>query len=227
MKDILIIEDNAQLGTLISDFLKREGYITDHALSAEDGFSCLEQETYKLLLLDVMLPGRDGFEALCELRKTRNMPVLMMSAKTDDESKIMGLETGADDYVEKPFSIPVLCSKIKALLRRSYETTPDKQILSAYGLTVDRDSRRVCKNGREITVNGKEFDLLLYLMEHKGQAVRRETLFDAVWGVNCYSEMSSLSVYISWLRDKIEDDPKKPLLIQTVYKVGYRFGDGV
>ena len=227
MKDILIIEDNAQLGTLISDFLKREGYTTDHALSAEEGFACLEQENYKLLLLDVMLPGKSGFEALCELRESRNMPVLMMSAKTDDESKIMGLETGADDYVEKPFSIPVLCSKIRALMRRSYETASDKQILSVYGVTVDIASRRVFKNGSEVTVNGKEFDLLVYLMEHKGQAVRKETLFDAIWGVNCYSEMSSLSVYISWLRDKIEDDPKKPVLIQTVYKVGYRFGDRV
>ena len=227
MKDILIIEDNAQLGTLISDFLKRESYTTDHALSAEEGFSYLEQESYKLLLLDVMLPGRDGVETLCELRKTQNMPVLMMSAKTDDESKIMGLETGADDYVEKPFSIPVLCSKIKALLRRSYETASDKQFLVADGLTVDLASRRVFKNGSEITVNGKEFDLLTYLMAHKGQAIRKEMLFDAVWGVNCYSEMSSLNVYISWLREKIEDAPKKPVLIQTVYKVGYRFGDNV
>ena len=226
MKDILIIEDNQQLGTLIGDFLKREGYTTDHALSAEEGLSLLEQERYKLLLLDVMLPGKDGFEALCEIRKSRNMPVLMMSAKTDDESKILGLETGADDYVEKPFSIPVLCSKIKALMRRSYETSPEKQILSASGLTVDVASRRVFRNENEITVSGKEFDLLVYLMAHKGQALRKETIFDEVWGVNCYSEMSSLSVYISWLRDKIEDDPKKPVLIQTVYKVGYRFGEG-
>ena len=227
MKDILIIEDNAQLGTLISDFLKREGYSTDHALSAEEGFSHLEQESYKLLLLDVMLPGKDGFEALCEIRRSRNMPVLMMSAKTDDESKIMGLEIGADDYMEKPFSIPVLCSKIKALMRRTYETAADKQVLSACGLTVDIGSRRVFKNGAEIAVNGKEFDLLAYLMEHKGEAIRKERLFDEVWGVDCYSEMSSLSVYISWLRDKIEDDPKKPVLIQTVYKVGYRFGDSL
>ncbi len=227
MKDILIIEDNEQLGTLIGDFLKREGYSTDHALSAEDGLLRLEQERYKLLLLDVMLPGKDGFEALCEIRKSRNMPVLMMSAKTDDDSKILGLETGADDYVEKPFSIPVLCSKIKALLRRSYDTAAEKQILSAGGLTVDVGSRRVYKNGSEIAVSGKEFDLLVYLMQHKGQAMRKETIFNEVWGVDCFSEMSSLSVYISWLRDKIEDDPKNPVLIQTVYRVGYRFGEGV
>ena len=227
MKDILIIEDNEQLGTLIGDFLKREGYSTDRALSAEDGLLRLEQERYKLLLLDVMLPGKDGFEALCEIRKSRNMPVLMMSAKTDDDSKILGLETGADDYVEKPFSIPVLCSKIKALLRRSYDTAAEKQILSAGGLTVDVGSRRVYKNGSEIAVSGKEFDLLVYLMQHKGQAMRKETIFNEVWGVDCFSEMSSLSVYISWLRDKIEDDPKNPVLIQTVYRVGYRFGEGV
>ena len=225
MRDILIIEDNAELGTLIGDFLRREGYQTDHALSAEEGLAMLERETYKLLLLDVMLPGRDGFTALSEIRRSRSMPVLMMSAKTDDESKIMGMEIGADDYVEKPFSMRVLCSKIRAVMRRAYDIT-DKQVISVGGITVDIGSRRVFRNEQEIPVKGKEFDLLVFLMQHKGQAMRKETIFDEVWGADCYSEMSSLSVYISWLREKIEDDPRNPALIQTVYKVGYRFGEG-
>ena len=225
MKDILIIEDNAELGTLICDFLRREKWQTDLAQSAEEGFEMLAHETYKLLLLDVMLPGKDGFTALSELRRSRSMPVLMMSAKTDDESKILGMEIGADDYVEKPFSMRVLCSKIRALMRRAYDIT-EKQVISVGGITADIGSRRVFRNEQEISVKGKEFDLLVYLMQHKGQAMRKETIFDEVWGADCYSEMSSLSVYISWLRDKIEEDPRNPQLIQTVYKVGYRFGEG-
>lgn len=225
MRDILIIEDNAELGTLIGDFLRREGYQTDHALSAEEGLAMLERETYKLLLLDVMLTGRDGFTALSEIRRSRSMPVLMMSAKTDDESKIMGMEIGADDYVEKPFSMRVLCSKIRAVMRRAYDIT-EKQVISVGSITVDIGSRRVFRNEQEIPVKGKEFDLLVFLMQHKGQAMRKEKIFDEVWGADCYSEMSSLSVYISWLREKIEDDPRNPALIQTVYKVGYRFGEG-
>ena len=151
------------------------------------------------------------------------MPVMIISAKTDDESKILGMEIGADDYVEKSVSIPVLTSKIKALMRRSYDVTGDKEILSAEGLTVDVSARTVYKNAQKIDIMGKEFDLLVYLMENRGKALKKETIFNAVWGESCFSELSSLSVYISWLRDKIEDDPKNPKYIKTVYKIGYQF----
>ena len=224
MTDILIIEDNEELGSLISDFLRREGWSVILRGSAEEGMEYLENEVVRLLLLDVMLPGKDGFEALSEIRKTRNMPVMIMSAKTDDESKILGVEIGADDYVEKSVSIPVLISKIKALMRRSYDVAEDKQILSAGEITVDVGARTVYKNEEKIDIMGKEFDLLVYLMENRGKALRKETIFNAVWGESCFSELSSLSVYVSWLRDKIEDDPKKPKYIKTVYKVGYQFG---
>lgn len=224
MTDILIIEDNEELGSLISDFLRREGWSVILRGSAEEGMEYLENEVVRLLLLDVMLPGKDGFEALSEIRKTRNMPVMIMSAKTDDESKILGVEIGADDYVEKSVSIPVLTSKIKALMRRSYDVAEDKQILSAGEITVDVGARTVYKNEEKIDIMGKEFELLVYLMENRGKALRKETIFNAVWGESCFSELSSLSVYVSWLRDKIEDDPKKPKYIKTVYKVGYQFG---
>ena len=224
MTDIVIIEDNEELGSQISDFLRREGWSVILRGSAEEGMEYLENEVVRLLLLDVMLPGKDGFEALSEIRKTRNMPVMIMSAKTDDESKILGVEIGADDYVEKSVSIPVLTSKIKALMRRSYDVAEDKQILSAGEITVDVGARTVYKNEEKIDIMGKEFDLLVYLMENRGKALRKETIFNAVWGESCFSELSSLSVYVSWLRDKIEDDPKKPKYIKTVYKVGYQFG---
>lgn len=225
MTDILIIEDNEELGGLISDFLKREGWSVKLCPTAEEGLEVLGQDSFKLLLLDIMLPGKDGFEALAEIRKDRNMPVIIMSSKTDDESKILGMDIGADDYVEKSVSIPVLTSKIKALMRRSYETAEDKQILSAQGITVDVGARKVYKNDELVDIKGKEFDLLVYLMQRRGQALRKETIFNAVWGESCFSELSSLSVYISWLRDKIEDDPKNPKLIKTVYKIGYTFGE--
>ncbi len=223
MTDILIIEDSEELGNLISDFLRREGWSVTLKESAEEGLEFLEKDVARLLLLDVMLPGKDGFEALREIRKTRSMPVMIMSAKTDDESKILGVEIGADDYVEKSVSIPVLTSKIKALMRRSYEVSEDKQIISADEITVDVGARTVYKKDEKIDIMGKEFDLLVYLMENRGKALRKETIFNAVWGESCFSELSSLSVYISWLRDKIEDDPKNPKYIKTVYKIGYQF----
>ncbi|MBP5281806.1 MAG: response regulator transcription factor [Lachnospiraceae bacterium] len=225
MTDILIIEDNEELGGLIADFLKKEGWTIRREISAEDGLSALEEESFKLLLLDVMLPGKDGFAALGEIRKSRNLPVLMMSAKTDDESKILGMEIGADDYVDKPFSIPVLTSKIKALMRRSYEIGEEKEILSAEGITVDVGARKVYKNDMIVDVKGKEFDLLVYLMQHRGKALSKENIFNQVWGESCFSELSSLGVYVSWLREKIEDNPREPKLIKTVYKVGYQFGE--
>lgn len=224
MTDILIIDDNEELAGLISDFLIREGYSVRRAASAEEGLTLLENEMFRLLLLDLMLPGKSGYDALGEIRRSRNIPVIMMSAKTDDESKILGMDIGADDFVDKPFSIPVLTSKIKAVMRRTYDTA-EKDILSVCGITADVGARRVYKNGAEVPVKGKEFDLLVYLMEHKGQTLEREKIFNAVWGADCFSELSSLSVYISWLKAKIEDDPKNPTLINTVYKVGYRFGD--
>ncbi|MCR5226944.1 MAG: response regulator transcription factor [Eubacterium sp.] len=225
MTDILIIEDNEDLGGLIADFLRREGWSVTLTGSAEEGLELLDKETFKLLLLDIMLPGKDGFETLVEIRKTRSMPVIIMSAKNDDESMILGIEIGADDYVDKSVSIPVLTSKIKAIMRRTYEAPEDKQILSVDGITVDVGARTVYKNEEKIDIMGKEFDLLVYLMENRGKALRKETIFDNVWGESCFSELSSLSVYVSWLRDKIEDDPKKPRYIKTVYKVGYQFGE--
>ena len=213
MTDILIIEDSEELGNLISDFLRREGWSVTLKESAEEGLEFLEKDVARLLLLDVMLPGKE----------TRSMPVMIMSAKTDDESKILGVEIGADDYVEKSVSIPVLTSKIKALMRRSYEVSEDKQIISADEITVDVGARTVYKKDEKIDIMGKEFDLLVYLMENRGKALRKETIFNAVWGESCFSELSSLSVYISWLRDKIEDDPKNPKYIKTVYKIGYQF----
>jgi len=224
MIDILIIEDNQELGILISDFLKREGFLVQWCETAEQGLDFLEQSRCKLVLLDVMLPGLDGFETCNQIREKANVPILLMSAKTDDKSKLLGYEVGADDYIEKPFAIPVLVAKMKALMRRSYELHEDRQILSECGITLDYKARTVTQNGKEIAVKGKEFDVLYYLMKHTGEVVDKDTLFDEIWGSDCFSEPATLNVHIRWLREKLEKDPKKPELIQTVWKVGYKFG---
>lgn len=224
MKDILVIEDNEELGKLISDFLKREGFTVDWKMSAEDGLDSLKKDAYKLLLLDVMLPGMDGYTALQDVRRTQKLPVLMMSARTDDQSKILGLQIGADDYIEKPFSIQVLGLKIRALMRRAYDLAEDRQLLTYGNVTMDVTTRIVYKDEKKIDVTGKEFDLLEYMMRNPEQILRKEKLFNEVWGADCFSELGSLNVHIRWLREKLEDDPKNPKLIQTVWGVGYKFG---
>ena len=224
MTDILVIEDNEELGALISDFLRREGYSVEWRTNAEDGLALIKTAAYKLLLLDVMLPGMDGYEALQEIRREQRIPVLMMSARTDDQSKILGLDLGADDYTDKPFSVDVLGFKIKALMRRAYDMTEDRQLLTYENITMDVKTRTVYKDGKEISITGKEFDLLEYMMRHPEQVLKKEKLFDEIWGFDCFSEQGSLNVHIRWLREKLEEDPKNPKLIQTVWRVGYKFG---
>lgn len=224
MTDILIVEDNEELGALIRDFLVRDGFTVTWKTTGEDGLSALKEDKYRLMLLDVMLPGFDGYETLRILRKDLGLPVIMMSAKNDDQSKILGLDVGADDYIEKPFSFPVLSSKIKAILRRNYDASEERKELSYKDIKVDLDDMTVRKGDKVISVNGKELDILIYFLKNPEKVIHKEVLFNAVWGTDCISEMSTLTVYIRWLREKLEDDPKNPEYIHTVWRVGYKFG---
>ena len=221
MTDILIVEDNEELGALIRDFLVRDGFTVTWKTTGEDGLSALKEDKYRLMLLDVMLPGFDGYETLRILRKDLGLPVIMMSAKNDDQSKILGLDVGADDYIEKPFSFPVLSSKIKATLRRNYDASEERKELSYKDIKVDLDDMTVRKGDKVIPVNGKELDILIYFLKNPEKVIHKEVLFNAVWGTDCISEMSTLTVYIRWLREKLEDNPAEPEFIKTVYKVGY------
>ena len=223
MTDILIVEDNEELGALIRDFLVRDGFTVTWKTTGEDGLSALKEDKYRLMLLDVMLPGFDGYETLRILRKDLGLPVIMMSAKNDDQSKILGLDVGADDYIEKPFSFPVLSSKIKAILRRNYDASEERKELSYKDIKVDLDDMTVRKGDKVIPVNGKELDILIYFMKNPEKVIHKEVLFNAVWGTDCISEMSTLTVYIRWLREQLEDDPKNPEYIHTVWRVGYKF----
>lgn len=224
MTDILIVEDDSEMGGLVKDFMIKEGFSVRLCTAAEEALELLMAEKVGLVLLDVMLPEMNGFETCAVIREKQDIPILMMSAMTDEDSKLLGYETGADDYIDKPFSVRVLTAKVKALLKRN--TSPEQgSLLIGCGIVLDPVSRRATKDGAELKLNAKEFDLLQYLMEHKGEAVRKDDLFNAVWGFDCFTEPSTVSVHICWLREKLEKDPNTPEIIKTVWKVGYRFGD--
>ena len=224
MTDILVIEDNEELGQLITDFLKREGYSVAWEKNAEDGLKLVGEAAFKMLLLDVMLPGMNGYEALQEIRRDQKLPVLMMSAKTDEQSKILGFEVGADDYIDKPFSFKVLGLKIKALMKRTYDLAEDRQLLTYGNITLDVTTKSVYKDDKPVSITGKEYELLEYMMRHPEQILNKDKLFNEIWGVDCFSDLGSLNVHIRWLREKLEEDPKNPKLIKTVWRVGYQFG---
>ncbi|EWM52164.1 response regulator transcription factor [Ruminococcus flavefaciens] len=224
MADILIVEDDPEMGRLVTDFMEKEGFSVRLCRAAEDALELFDKEHFGMVLLDVMLPKMNGFETCAEIRKKQDIPILMMSAMTDEESKLLGYETGADDYIDKPFSVRVLTAKVRALMKRN-RTDEQGDIISGQGITLDAVSRRVTKDGKELKLNAKEYELLYYFMQHQGEALSKEDLFNAVWGCDCFTEPSTVSVHIRWLREKIENDPNSPGIIKTVWKVGYRFGE--
>lgn len=223
MVDILLVEDNEELQKLIQIFLERGGYAVAAVSSAEEALSCLKRERVKLMLLDIMLPGMDGF-ALCDkVRQGNNIPIIILSARSEKEDKMNGFSLGADDYVEKPVDMDLLLAKIGALMRRNYELRQQNTILHSGGLMIDKDAKQVTLDGKTLSVTVKEYELLLLLAENPGKVLRKEYLFDQIWGVDSFSENQTLTVHIKMLRDKIEEDPKQPRRIQTVWGVGYKY----
>ena len=226
MIDILIVEDDAELGALLRSFISAAGYSTVLVSTAEKALSLLPSEPFRLALLDIMLPYRSGYEVARAIREKGDIPILLMSARADESSMLLGYEIGADDFIEKPFSTTILLAKIKVMLKRG--SVPERtaaDVLSGCGIDLHVSARTVTKNGKPVQLNTKEFDLLKCLMEHSGEALDKNHLFNEVWGSECFTEPSTVIVHIRWLREKIEDDPKDPKIINTVYKIGYRFGD--
>lgn len=224
MTDIIIIEDDPEFGQLLLEFILKEGFSAELCASAETALELFDSKDFRLVLLDVMLPGMDGFATCSVLREKSDLPILMMSAQNGESEKLLGYESGADDYIDKPLSIRILIAKIKALLKRNASTNENTGKLSENGVEIDLLSRQVISHGKICQLNSKEFELLKYLMQNSGRAIGRDELFDKIWGNDCFTEPSTVSVHIRWLREKIEASPNKPLLIQTVHKVGYRFG---
>lgn len=219
MIDILIVEDNKELANLLCDFLRAENYTVTVAENGEKALSLYEKYGARLVLLDIMLPGIDGFAVCAKIRENGNTPILIVSAKTEKDDKLSGLMLGADDYIEKPYDIDILLAKIGGIFKRRYAL----DTLTDGDLIVNRVSRTVTKAGRAIELSAKEFDLLVLLIENKGKALKKEAIFNQIWGSDSFSEPQTLTVHIKWLRQKIEDDPKEPQKIVTVWGVGYKY----
>lgn len=223
MIDILIVEDNTEISGLLCDFLRAEGFTVSAADNGEKALEIFEKYGAKLVVLDVMLPGMDGFAVCQKLREISNTPIFIVSARITKEDKLNGLILGADDYIEKPIDIDIITAKIKGLFRRRYESDS----ISFGDIVIDRVHRIVKKNGCEIKMTAKEFELLELLCENKGATLSKDMLFSRIWGFDSDSEPQTLTVHIRWLREKIEDDAKKPKHILTVWGVGYRFEEAM
>ncbi len=220
MTDILIVEDQRDISSLLCDFLRAENYIVTVAEDGEKALALYEKYGAKLVLLDVMLPGMDGFAVCSGIRKLGDVPIIILSARTEKDDKLNGLILGADDYMEKPFDIDILLAKIRGIFKRRYSM----EDVVAGNLRIDQERRMVYKDGILLNMTAKEFDLLLLLVENEGKVMRKESIFQQVWGSDSVSEPQTLTVHVKWLREKIEDDPANPKKIQTVWGVGYRFG---
>ncbi len=219
MTDILIVEDNTELGNLLCDFLKAENYTVCLVANGKAAIEYFMQEEVRLIILDIMLPGMDGFEVCRQIRENYNTPILMVTARTGKEDKLNGLLLGADDYIEKPYDIDIMLAKIQGIFKRRYAVDS----ITDGNLVVDRVGRLVYCKGKQLNLTTKEYELLLLLMENKGKSLKKEWLFNKVWGFDSFSEPQTLTVHIKWLREKIEENPKEPKRILTVWGVGYRF----
>lgn len=221
MVDILIVEDNKELCGLLCDFLRMENYTVSIAETGEKALSLYEKYGARLVLLDINLPELDGFGVCRKIRQNDNTPIIMLTARTDREDKLNGILSGADDYIEKPYDIDILLAKIKGIFRRRLSL----DIISDGNITLNIADETVTKCGVLVNVTSKEFQLLRLLIENKGQTLSKDFLFKRIWGIDSDSELQTLTVHIKWLRQKIEDDPKNPSKIVTVWGRGYRWGN--
>ncbi|MCT4620021.1 MAG: response regulator transcription factor [Marinisporobacter sp.] len=222
--NILITEDNEDINNLLFLHLSKEGYTVFQAFDGEEGLQLFNKEEIDLILLDVMLPKIDGFNLLTKIRETSEIPVIMLTARSEDADKVLGLGLGADDYVVKPFSVIEIISRVQAQLRRyiKYSSKEAKNILSNGHLSLDLTNYTVTKKGILITLNPKEFKLLSVFMKHVGNIYTKEQLYEIVWEELYHGDSNTIMVHMSHLREKLEDDPKNPKYLKTIRGIGYR-----
>ena len=219
--NVLIIEDEPQIAELISLYLKKEGITVKHALTGEDGLIQLKQDDCDLVILDINLPGMDGFEVLQQIRRMADLPVIIVSARQEDEDMIMGFGIGADDYVSKPFSPKVLAARVRANLKRNQGNDSHSSRQVSFGpYLLDMENIWLKKHGERQELSPKEMSLLLTLAESPEKPLSQETLYEKVWN-NSYGDLTTVSVHIQRLRKKLENNPAKPAFIKTSYGFGY------
>ena len=227
MKRILIIEDDQQIAMIERDYLAVNGFEADIAKTGNEGIRMAQDGEYDLILLDLMLPGTDGFTVCRELRETMDVPIIMVTAKDEDIDMIKGLGLGADNYITKPFSPNVLIAHVKAnlvqyeRLKQSGARTTNE--IQAGSIRLCTDSHRVFVRDKEVDIKNKEYELLLFLITNIDIVFNKETLYERIWGYGALGDNATVAVHIGHLREKIEDDPANPKYIQTVWGAGYRF----
>jgi two-component system alkaline phosphatase synthesis response regulator PhoP len=223
MPRILVVDDEPEIVRGLEDNLRFEGYETLSATNGADALVLAGREAPDLILLDIMMPKLSGWDVCRELRRTGiDVPVIMLTARGEEVDRVLGLELGADDYVTKPFSLRELLARVRAVLRRPGPRRKSEEL--AFGdVRIQRRARRVFRAGREIRMTRKEFDLLVYLVEHRGEVVTRERLLDEVWGYERFPTTRTVDTHVLRLRRKLEADPDQPAWIQTVHAQGYRF----
>jgi DNA-binding response OmpR family regulator len=223
---ILIIEDETSIAELERDYLVINGFECDIADNGVKGLEMALKNEYALVILDIMLPGIDGFAICTKIRETKDIPVLLISAKKDEIDKIRGFGLGADDYMTKPFSPSELVARVKMHIARYDRLTGKKEktpTLSIRGLVIDRNARKVTVSGEEKQFTAKEYDLLLFLAENPNRVFSRDILFDRIWGMESIGDVATVTVHIQRIREKIETDTQNPQYIETVWGAGYRF----
>ena len=227
MSRILIIEDEEAIADLEKDYLELSGFEVIIKNTGDEGLKTALEENFNLIVLDLMLPGIDGFEICKKIREVKNIPIIMVSAKKDDIDKIRGLGLGADDYMTKPFSPSELVARVKAHMAR-YERlvgsgVQENEIIEIRGIKIDKTARRVWVNGEEKQFTSKEFDLLTFLAQNPNHVFTKEELFSKIWDMESIGDIATVTVHIKKIREKIEFNTAKPQYIETIWGVGYRF----
>ncbi|MBI5825227.1 MAG: response regulator transcription factor [Chloroflexi bacterium] len=223
---ILIVDDEKRLVSLVQSYLTQEGYRALAAYNGKDALAVAEKETPDLIILDIMMPEMNGYEFMRAHRAEKDTPIIMLTAKVEDDDKIIGLELGADDYVTKPFKPRELMARVRNVLRRAGKNEPKGKTLKVSDITLDRDSREVFAGARSVDLTPSEFDLLAALMSAPGRVFSRLDLLDVIQGVRYEGYERTIDTHIKNLRAKIEADPRKPHYIETIYGVGYRLQKG-
>ena len=226
MARVLIVDDEPNIREVVGLYLSRDGHDVVSATDGEEALAVFRESEPDLVVLDLMLPKLSGLEVCCRMRAVRKVPLIMLTARGEEEERVLGLSLGADDYVAKPFSPRELAARVAAVLRRVEESSgpTGRKVLSFEGLRVDPNTREVLVDGEPATLTAREFDLLYHMASTPGRVYTRDQLMETVWGYTFSADTSTVSVHMRRLREKVEPDPAKPRYLQTVWGVGYKFG---
>lgn len=225
---VLIVEDDLSVSEMIKDYLEKEGYKVVTAFEGEEGMQRFQNDSFDLIILDIMMPKLDGIEVMKQIRRDSSVPILIVSAKDTDVEKVLGLELGADDYIAKPFSMIELSARVKAALRRATnysEMKKEEHVIKYKDLTIDINNFFVEKHGKEIKLTAKEFDILKLFLKHPNNVFTKAQIYSTVWHNDYFGDENVINVHIRRLREKIEDNPAEPNYILTIWGIGYKLGE--